>query len=286
MTAKTIGIVGTGLLGGSVALACKESKVFDSCLAYDIDKKSQDDAIAMDICDGSFKIGQTVDAVCVAVPTRSIASTVSTLVAHYGNTVPIFDVGSVKQSVLNELDEPNGVPPNFIPCHPIAGSEKNGIRAARSDLFENSVCAITIAESTNASFVDVVREIWVGIGCHVVEMDAKSHDLAVALTSHLPHLLSFVLIEMLIEETSETQTLVGNGFRDFSRIAAGEKKVWSDILKANASELSNLTKSFILKLQQFEALLNSEDIELEERIEKISSFRRSLHDPRSPSCSD
>lgn len=272
---RTLGIVGTGLIGGSVALACRERGIFDEFAGLDKDCSKLEIAIQLGVCDRPLTSGENLDAICVSVPTGSIASTIESLSTQFSADVPIFDVGSVKGSILKELHE---VPENFVPSHPIAGSEKSGAHEARADLFNDSVCVITPSSGTNSRCVDRVKEIWEGIGARVIELSPETHDVSLGLTSHLPHLLSYAIVEMLSEENEIAHGLVGTGFKDFSRIAEGDARVWSDILSANAGVLAEQTDQLIEKLLEIVRLAQTDKRALSKRIDQVRSFRQSLYD--------
>ena len=119
----------------------------------------------------------------------------------------------------------------------IAGSHASGPEAARADLFQESVCVISPSSSTDATLLDLVAGWWRQVGARVISMPADSHDEAVALTSHLPHLVSAAVVELLMSQDQSTEDLFGSGFKDFSRIAAGDAKMWRNIFVDNLDNL-------------------------------------------------
>lgn len=271
----TLAVLGTGLIGSSIGLACKQKHIFDRCIGFDSDPDRLDTAINQGCFDGVFSLGESLDAICVAVPVSMIAPTIDQLTSVYTESTPIFDVGSVKYNVVQTV---NGQPSNYVPCHPIAGSEKSGPRAARENLFENAICVVSPLPSTCPSCVKSVRQIWESLGARVVELSPEEHDRILGLTSHLPHLVSFVVVEMLSEQPSMIHELVGNGLKDFTRIAGANGKVWGDIVTSNSQFIGDHVETLIGKLQELLKLARTQPDTLERRLDSISSFKNKLHD--------
>ena len=270
----TLAVLGTGLMGSSVGLACKQKHIFDRCIGFDSDSERLDTAINQGCFDEVFSFGEPIDAICVAVPVSSIARTIDQLAKVYADGTPVFDVGSVKHSVVQTV---NGLPSNWVPCHPIAGSEKSGPRAARENLFENAICVVSPLRSTDPGCVKSVRQIWEALGARVVELSPEEHDKTLGLTSHLPHLVSFAVVEMLSEQPSMVHKLVGNGLKDFTRIAGANGKVWGDIVTSNTQAIGDHVETLIGKLQELLKLARTQPETLERRLDSISSFKNQLH---------
>ena len=271
---SVLGVVGCGLLGGSFALAAREQKCFERVLGRDLSRSVEQTAQDLGVIDEVWSSGTAVDGVCVAVPTHAIAPVVKALSEEINSDIPIFDVGSVKASVLKELDD---VPSNYIPCHPIAGSHTSGPEASRADLFRGSVCVISPTQSTDGALLDLVREWWSEVGAHVITMPAHSHDESVALTSHLPHLVSAAAVELLMNQDDSTQELLGSGFRDFSRIAAGDAEMWRSIFVDNLDNVRLSFQALATRIEYILALAESDPDALERKLEHIASFRDSLN---------
>jgi prephenate dehydrogenase len=224
---KSLLLVGTGLIGGSFALAAKAAGIFDRVVGLDRDAAALAEAGRLGIIDAATRSpGTGFDAVCVAVPLGGIAECVRDCV----HAAPaLFDVGSVKQPVIDALAPQ---PAHYVPCHPIAGSERHGPAAARRDLFEGQRVVLTPTAATDAAALAAVRGYWEGVGARVEFDTAPGHDDRYALLSHLPHLVAFAFMDAVADAGSPPGA--GSGFRDFTRIAAGEADVWGDILHANA----------------------------------------------------
>ena len=271
---SVLGLVGCGLLGGSFALAAKQQGCFSTVLGRDHSDRVEESAKRIRVIDDVWSPGRSVDAVCIAVPTHAIASVVESLASEIGADIPIFDVGSVKASVLSEL---KGVPSNFIPCHPIAGSHTSGPEAAQADLFQGSVCVISPTESTNRELLKLVGEWWRAVGARVITMFANSHDEGVALTSHLPHLVSVAVVELLMSQERSTEDLIGSGFRDFSRIAGGDAEMWRSIFVDNLDNIRNGFQDLVSRIEHMLALAESDPDELELKLRRIATFRDSIN---------
>ena len=271
---SVLGLVGCGLLGGSFALAAKSQGCFERVLGRDHNNAVEETAQRVAVIDDVWSPGIAVDAVCVAVPTHAIASVVEALANEVGPDTPIFDVGSVKASILRELSD---VPSNYIPCHPIAGSHSSGPEAARADLFQGSVCVISPTQSTNGELLESVSEWWRNVGSRVISMAANSHDEVVALTSHLPHLLSVATVELMMSQDRPTEDLLGSGFRDFSRIAAGDAEMWRSIFADNLDNVRNGFRNLATRIEHMLELAESDPDELERKLQLISTFRDALN---------
>ena len=242
---RSLLLIGTGLVGSSFAKAAKSRAVFDRIVGVDRDRDALDRALELGIIDEAPDAWRgDYDAVCVAVPVRAIADQVRGAAPRCMG--PVFDVGSVKEPLIDALDP---VPPNFVPCHPIAGSERQGPAAAPANLFEGRTVVMTPVAETDEAAVDAVRGYWEAVGARVVVQTPASHDECFALVSHLPHLVAFAFMDV----AARTGALdhVGNGFRDFVRIAGADVDVWTDILHANADRIRPRLDELLETLRRF-----------------------------------
>ena len=241
---RSLLLIGTGLVGGSFAKAAKARGVFDRIVGADRDGAALERALELGIIDAVEAPGGDYDAVCVAVPVAAIARHVRDAAARCAG--PVFDVGSVKGAVIDALDP---VPPNFVPCHPIAGSELQGPAAARADLFDGRTVILTPVAETDGHATDRVRGYWEALGARVVERTPASHDECFALVSHLPHLVAFAFMDAAARAGSLDH--VGSGFRDFVRIAGADIDIWTDILQANAGRIRPHLDELVETLHRF-----------------------------------
>lgn len=267
--ARSLLLVGTGLVGGSFALAAKAAGLFDRVVGVDRDADALADAVARGVVDATAREpSEDFQAACVAVPVAAIAERVR----EAAQVAPVvFDVGSVKQSVIDALRPPLS---GFVPCHPIAGGSRGGAAAARADLFRERPVVLTPTNATDADAVATVRRYWQAVGARVVVEDAAAHDERFAKLSHLPHLLAFAYFELAAR--ADDLHDVGAGFRDFTRIGGADADVWTDILHANADPVLRHLDELIDGLRDFAATLCADRECLRARIAAIAEQRRTL----------
>ncbi|MCY3813494.1 MAG: prephenate dehydrogenase [Gammaproteobacteria bacterium] len=270
----TLLLVGTGLVGGSFALAAKAHGVFSRVVGIDRRTEALDQALALGIIDdrAGDAAESRFDAACVAVPLAGIASCV--LNASKSATV-VFDVGSVKGPVIDALEPP---PENYVPCHPIAGSEQHGPGAADGALFRNRTVVMTPTDATAAWAAAEVRRIWEAIGADVETQTPDQHDERFALLSHLPHLVAVAFMDVVGRAGSSAGA--GSGFRDFTRIAAGDAEVWHDILHGNAGHVRRYLDELIEDLRSLGDAAAKGGPPLRRRIEGASRLRRAFDQAR------
>lgn len=267
---KSLLLIGTGLVGGSFAQAAKSRAVFDRVVGVDRDRGALEKALQLGIIDeAADALDGHYDAVCVAVPVGAIAGLVRDAAPRC--TGPVFDVGSVKEPLIDALDP---VPPNFVPCHPIAGSERQGPAAARANLFEGRVVVMTPAAETDDRAVDAVRGYWQAVGARVVVQTPASHDECFALVSHLPHLVAFAFMDAAARAGPLDHA--GNGFRDFVRIAGADVDVWTDILHANSGQIRPRLDELIETLGHFRTAIEEGGELLRRHVESAVSAKRAF----------
>ncbi len=223
-------VIGTGLIGCSFALAARSAGLFTRICGIDASAEALDRAVAHGHVDATLEqVPAEADAVLVAVPPDRIAATLDTLATYPG---VVFDVASVKAPVVAAARAAGLA--RFVPCHPIAGSERSGPDAAMADLFRRRKLIITPYEGIDPRAVEVVSGWWSALGCDVQQMPADAHDARFARTSHLPHLVAFAYMQMISDQ--DLQYAAG-GFRDFSRIAASDADMWVPILAQNGDAI-------------------------------------------------
>ena len=240
---KNAALIGVGLIGSSLARALREHGLVENITGIDLDANILQRAHKLGVIDEaapSLKDGVAkADLIIVAAPVGAIDEICKSLDAHTPAGALIIDVGSVKGAVAkaaagmrNDL--------HFVPCHPVAGTEQSGPEAGFASLFQDRWCIITPQARDDDAYGDAIekaRALWEGIGAHVEIMDAEHHDIALAVTSHLPHLIAFTLVGAADDIESVAQAEVvkysAGGFRDFTRIAASDPVMWRDVFLAN-----------------------------------------------------
>ncbi len=236
-------IIGPGLIGSSLALAMREARAAGDLVGYDQDADVAARARALGVVDEiapDFPAAVAgADLIVLSTPVGAIASLCAALDAHAPAGAVVIDVGSVKGAVA-EAAKDLREDILFVPCHPVAGTEQSGPEAGFASLFRDRWCIITPLARDDAPYkaaVERVGALWSAVGANVEMMDAGHHDLALAVTSHLPHLIAFTLVGAADDiETLNQGEIVkysAGGFRDFTRIAASDPVMWRDVFLGN-----------------------------------------------------
>jgi prephenate dehydrogenase len=287
-----LGVIGCGLMGGSFALAMKRAGLVKRVIGYSKSPSTTETAKKLGVIDVAAESALLAvsgsDIVLIAVPVSATESTLKAI-RHLVNPGVLFmDVGSTKCDVIEAsrraLGERAG---SFVPCHPIAGKESGGVQHAEATLYEGRQVILTPQPFTNPALVQKATDVWSALGATVLKMRPHNHDAAFAAVSHLPHLLAFAYFQAIAEQPAARDylSLAGPGFRDFTRIAAGEPAVWRDILLANKHEVLAQSKRFRTTLDQLEALIEAGDAPaLEAALRPIAEGREawSLPSPALP----
>lgn len=277
MRINTLAIVGVGLIGGSVALAARRRGVAARIVGID----QQPEALAHALQDGmlddahaDLKAAACADLVLFCTPVDGIAAQVIEASAHCRPGTLLSDVGSTKAAILRDLT--GRLPPGieFVGSHPLAGSEKHGPANASAHLLDDRLVIITPGPGTTDNALSQICNFWKALGGRVQVMDADEHDRALALTSHLPHLLSSALADILPPQWYD---LTATGFRDMTRLAAGQPSLWSAIFRSNQVHLLDALDRLEEELQCFrEALLQEDRAALEALLQLGQKVRDDL----------
>jgi prephenate dehydrogenase len=278
---EQLAIIGCGLMGGSFALALKKAGLVKRVVGYSKSPSTTERARQMGVIDveapSALLAVSGADIVLIAVPVAATEATFKAIKHLVTPQMLIMDVGSTKRDVVDAarraLREQIG---SFVPAHPIAGREVSGVEHADADLYTGKQVILTPIERTLTVQLQKAVDVWTALGCRVVKMSPESHDAAFAAVSHLPHLISFALMNAISGQPQgkDYLSLAGPGFRDFTRIAASDAKVWRDILVSNREELLAQSKIFQRNLQALELMISSGNSEaLEGLIEQASLTR-------------
>ena len=261
-------IIGTGLIGGSIAKAAREQGLCNHIVAFGRKKgiKNLETAKQLGVVDEFyFDIADAVkDADCIIICTPvGVIEQVFRLLKPFWNEQAIYtDAGSTKGSVIAAAQAVFGeVPANFVPAHPIAGAESSGVEAACVDLFTNKRLILTPVDSTSPQSVNKITGFWQRIGSNVSVMSVKHHDAVLAATSHLPHILAYSLVDLLgqKDEQEEIFKYASGGFKDFTRIASSDPTMWLDICMANKEEIVPLIQQLNAELGKIEHMLVNDE---------------------------
>ena len=253
-----VAIIGVGLIGGSIGLALKDSKIksvkitgigrSEERLKLAMDLKAIDE-MATDVREGV----KDADVVFVCLPVGLIAGTVRDIMPYCKNSAVITDVGSVKKAIIDGIEESSSrlgakKRPEFLGGHPIAGSEKTSVKYARHDLFRDAAVVLTPAADSTSSAIKKIKNLWLGMGAKVYLMSADEHDRVISYTSHLPHIVAFALVK-----TVDHLEFAGSSFRDTTRIVSSDPSMWAEIVSENRDNIMRAVEEFKKELMNIEA---------------------------------
>ncbi len=278
---EQLGLIGCGLMGGSFALAMKRAGLVKRVVGYSKSPSTTERARQMGVIDveapSALLAVSGADIVLLAVPVSATEATLKAIKHLVTANTLIMDVGSTKRDVVDAARRVLGVHvATFVPAHPVTGKEVSGVEHADPDLYSGKQVILTPIERTLTAKLKLAVDLWTGLGCKVVQMSPESHDAAFASVSHLPHLIAFALINGIAGQPhgKDFLSLAGPGFRDFTRIAASDPKVWRDILLANREELLSQSRIFQETLQAMERTIQSGNADaLENLINQASTAR-------------
>jgi prephenate dehydrogenase len=278
---RQLGVIGTGLMGGSFALALKRAGLVQRVIGYSKSPSTTERAKKLGVIDDAAESALLAvsgsDIVLIAVPVAATEATFKAI-RHLVEPGCLFmDVGSTKRDVVDaarRVLKERVV--NFVPAHPIAGKESGGVQHADATLYQGRQVILTPLSSTDPALVQKAADVWSAIGCQVMKMSPDDHDAAFAAVSHLPHLLAFAYFSAIARQPAGADylTLAGPGFRDFTRIAASDPAVWRDILMANREEVLKQSLRFRHTLDAIEHVMRSGNGEaLEDLIRQSADAR-------------
>lgn len=255
-------IIGVGLIGGSFAFGLKQSGRIKTIVGFGRNEKNLIKAKSLGIIDSySLDISQAVSGVqmiLIATPVDSFETILTLIKPHIDASVIVSDVGSTKGSVVRIARQVFGeMPSGFIPAHPIAGKEKSGVAVADGALFSGKRVILTPQDNADAGAIKAVKQLWQILGAKVDIMSYQQHDDLLAMTSHLPHMLAFGLMEYLIINNPKACDYAAGGFKDFSRIASSDAIMWRDICLHNATEIVQHIQGYQQVLTHLSALIEN-----------------------------
>ena len=275
-----ITIIGIGLIGGSLARALKEKNLAKTVFGYGRDRSRLEEAKKSNIIDDySTQIEEAVnhaDIIVIATPVgtfRNIFSEVKPLIA---DDVIISDVGSTKTNIVDIAKEILGDKSQcFVPAHPIAGKEKSGFEASDGNLYIGKKVIITPIEDNSSESIQVIESMWKNVGAEVDFMSPQSHDDLLGMTSHLPHMLAFSLVNYLVDQNPSASIYAGGGFKDFSRIASGDAVMWRDICLQNKDKIITHLRGYQSTVEE---LIDAIDQEESDKLELLFATAKKTRD--------
>jgi cyclohexadieny/prephenate dehydrogenase len=247
-----LALIGVGLIGSSIARAAREQGVVNTIIATARSeatrKRATELGFADAVVDTSTDAVVGADLVIVCIPVGACGAVAAEIAPHLKPGAIVSDVGSVKGSVVRDMAPHLPTTVHFVPAHPVAGTEYSGPDAGFAELFVNRWCILTPLQDTDPEAVVRLSAFWQAFGAKVETMTAEHHDLVLAVTSHLPHLIAYTIVGTAFELREVTQSEVlkfsAGGFRDFTRIASSDPTMWRDIFLANKDAVLEMLGRF------------------------------------------
>ncbi len=257
---KKITIIGVGLMGGSLGLAIKKSRIAREVVGMSQKKSSLDNALQIQAIDTACteveEAVQNADMVILATPVETIIKMLSIINPYLKRGCVVTDIGSAKAEVVEAAERTLRYPGFFVGSHPMVGSEKKGVIHARDDLFENAMCIMTPTKKTSQVAKAKVKFLWSKIGANIKYLTPEEHDSIIAYISHLPHLVAFSIMETVPKEFLQ---YASTGFRDTTRIAASSPQMWNDIFLANSRNVLRSLDELVARLSDFRKAIIEND---------------------------
>ena len=285
--ANRVAIIGLGLIGGSLAAALKKADAVGEIRALNRNPATVQYALQRGIIDKACTSIEDLiadlgdgDIIVLGVPVLAVGPILEMIRPALAAGVTLTDVGSTKSWLVAEAERVYGqLPTGLVPAHPIAGSERNGVEAADAALFNKHRVILTPTGFESDDHLQRVRQMWLCTGALIDEMSAQYHDTVLGATSHLPHVLAYVMVDLLcsMEQRGEVLRYAAGGFRDFTRIAGSDPVMWRDILIANREAISGRIDEFEAHLDRLKEALESETAEkIHEIFERAQSTRNAF----------
>jgi len=268
---KVVLIVGLGMIGGSIARGLKKANPERRIIACDTDAQALQQAVDEGVVSHSGELAALcplADIIILAVPPLTVCELLPEVLKSMAPSALITDVASVKSHIFTSSQQfSEEALANFVPAHPIAGSEQSGYSASVEELFDQRNVILTPHAGNSTDSVAIINALWRELGANVLGMTRTRHDEVLAATSHLPHLLAYAIVDVLIkqEQSEDIFRYAAGGFADFSRLASSDAKMWSDIFVANSAAVEKMLDAYIQSLLDFKkAIQNKEHGKLEE----------------------
>ena len=282
---KKVCIIGCGLIGSSLARAIKKynlsEKIVSSNRSDIVNRKVLELKIVDDSSSDTQKMAKDSDLIIIATPLSSYENVILKIKNSLKNGMILTDVGSVKERVISLVEKAIPKDVSWIPSHPIAGTEESGPEAGFSELFKNRWCILTPSKKAKEKDINTLKSFWKKIGSKVDIMNAKQHDYILSITSHIPHLVAYNIVNTSMNIQKEKQSAIikysAGGLRDFTRIAASNPIMWRDIFIQNKKNTSKEIERFIANLKDLKNAIENEDSKkLEEIFIKTKKIRKEI----------
>jgi cyclohexadieny/prephenate dehydrogenase len=264
---ERLALIGVGLIGSSIARAARAQNAARSIVATARSPATRrrviELGIADQVVDSNAAAAAGADLVIVSIPVGQCGAVAREIGAHLKPGAVVSDVGSVKADVIRDMAPhlPEGV--HFVPAHPVAGTEHSGPDAGFAELFNGRWCILTPPQGTEPAAVERLSAFWRALGAKVAVMSAEHHDLVLAITSHVPHLIAYTIVGTADDLSAVTRSEVlqysAGGFRDFTRIAASDPTMWRDIFLANKAAVMEMLGRFNADLSRLTRAIEEGD---------------------------
>jgi prephenate dehydrogenase len=260
-------VIGVGLLGASLAKACKERSLVDEIVGYGRNRENLEKAKKLNIIDHCpADLDEAVsdaDLIVLCTPVSTIVPLIQNLISKVKPGALITDVGSVKDPVVHGADKlvPKGV--FFVGSHPIAGGENSGLEASTANLYQDAKCIVTPTKKTDKTALEKISVLWQAVGMKVISLTTDEHDFIFGAVSHLPHIVAYALMNTLgalkTPENREVTAFSGAGLKDITRIASSDPVMWRDICLSNRNHSLDLIDQFQNKLEEIRSTIEKGD---------------------------
>ncbi|WP_341710797.1 prephenate/arogenate dehydrogenase family protein [Erythrobacter sp.] len=284
MIPNNVAIIGLGLIGGSIGLATREMLPQVATTGWDanpdVRRRAAERGLVANVCESAEDAVRDADLVILCVPVGAMGEAAATIASALPAGTIVSDVGSSKRSVGNAIAK--ALPgATVIPAHPVAGTEKSGPDAGFAELFRHRWCIVTPPSDAPAEAVAIVSDFWEGLGAKIEIMDPAHHDVVLAVTSHIPHLIAYTIVGTAsdLEDVTRGEVIKysAGGFRDFTRIAASDPTMWRDVFLTNRDAVLEVLGRFTEDLTALQrAIRNGDGDTLFELFERTRAIRRSI----------
>ena len=282
---KRVCIIGCGLIGSSIARGIKKNKLATKVVSSNRSNSTNKKVIRLKIVDEASsdtkKIVKGSDLIIIASPLSSYKNIILKIKSSLKNGAILTDVGSVKKNVISLIEK--NIPKNisWISSHPIAGTEDSGPESGFSELFKNKWCILTPGKQSNNKDIKLLEKFWKKLGSRVDVMDAKQHDYILSITSHMPHLIAYNIVNTALKiKKKKDRNIVkysAGGLRDFTRIAASNPVMWRDIFIQNRKNTLKIIDKFVKNLKDLKkAIKNKNEKKLEKIFTKTKKIRKEI----------
>jgi prephenate dehydrogenase len=260
-------VIGVGLLGASLAKACKERGLVEEIVGYGRNRENLEKAKTLNIIDHCpadlDEAVRDADLIVLCTPVSTIVPLIQNLISQVKPGTLITDVGSVKDPVVRGADKvvPEGI--FFIGSHPIAGGENSGLEASTANLYQDAKCIVTPTEKTDQTALEQINALWQAVGMKVISLTTDEHDFIFGAVSHLPHIVAYALMNTLgalkTPENRDVTAFSGAGLKDITRIASSDPIMWRDICLSNRNHSLDLIDRFQSKLEEIRSTIEKGD---------------------------